>query len=72
MAEDMAFETIIARLEKITHQLEGGDLKLEEALGLFEEGMKLSKDGTKRLDEAEKRLEILLENDKSAPLDLNE
>ncbi len=40
--------------------MEGEDLKLEEAIGLFEEGMGLSKTLLDRLEKAEKRVEILV------------
>lgn len=55
-----SFEQIVNRLEAIAAHLEGGDVKLEQALTLFEEGMKLSKIGGQRLDDAERRLEVLL------------
>jgi exodeoxyribonuclease VII small subunit len=39
---DMTFEQALARLEEIAHQLEGGDLPLEQAIALAEEGFGLS------------------------------
>ena len=65
--KESAFEEVIARLETIAKQLEGGDIKLEEALALFEEGVALAKAGKERLDEAERKLEILREGDQVAP-----
>jgi exodeoxyribonuclease VII small subunit len=61
------FEDIVARLETIAGRLEGGDVKLEEALSLFEEGVRLSKTGTSKLDDAERKLEVLLERDRVEP-----
>ena len=65
---DVSFEQIVQRMESIAKQLEGGQVKLEVALALFEEGVRLSKVGTARLDEAERRLEVLLEGDKVGEL----
>lgn len=63
------FEEIVARLESIAGRLEGNDVKLEEALALFEEGVRLSKHGTHRLDDAERRMEVLLERDRVEPFE---
>lgn len=68
LSKEPSFEEIVARLEAIVARLEGGEVKLEESLALFEEGVGLSKRGGQRLDAAEKRLEVLLENNETAPL----
>jgi exodeoxyribonuclease VII small subunit len=52
------FETKLATLEKIVSQLEG-ELKLEEALTLFEEGLGLSQECEEFLKHAENKIEIL-------------
>ncbi len=54
------FEASLDELEKVTRQLESGELPLERALELFEQGMKLSEQCRKQLEEAETRVEILL------------
>jgi exodeoxyribonuclease VII small subunit len=54
------FEASLDELEKVTKELEGGELPLERALELFEQGMKLSETCRKQLEEAETRVEILL------------
>jgi exodeoxyribonuclease VII small subunit len=54
------FEASLDELEKVTQQLENGELPLERALELFEQGMKLSEQCRKQLEEAETRVEILL------------
>ncbi|TBV80104.1 MAG: exodeoxyribonuclease VII small subunit [Desulfobulbaceae bacterium] len=54
------FEESMARMEKITRELEGGDLSLEQSLKKFEEGIRLTELCRKTLDEAEKKVEILL------------
>ena len=57
------FEPALVRLEEIVHELEQGDLPLEQSLKLFEEGIKLSRLCNKRLEDAERRVEILLKDD---------
>ena len=54
------FEERLQRLDKIVHELEKGDIPLEQSLTLFEEGVQLSSDCRKELDEAEGKVEILL------------
>ena len=62
------FEASLDDLEKVTKELESGELPLERALELFEQGMTLSEKCRKQLEEAETRVEILLKkNDKVAP-----
>jgi len=59
------FEEAIEKLQKITQELEEGELPLEEALERFEEGMKLINLCEKKLEEVEKRIQILIkEKDK--------
>jgi exodeoxyribonuclease VII small subunit len=63
--EDLAnlkFEEALARLEGIVTRLEGGDLPLEEALGIFEEGVRLTRHCSRRLSEAERKVSILMKN----------
>lgn len=57
------FEEALARLEKITRELEEGELSLEQSLKKFDEGVRLADFCGKTLDEAEKRVEILLKKD---------
>lgn len=52
------FESMLTSLEKIVHQLEG-ELKLEEALTLFEQGLDLSQKCETFLKHAENKIEIL-------------
>lgn len=59
MDEQLSFEEALTRLEKITQTLEGGGLKLEEAIALFEEGMKLAKICNERLNAAELKISQL-------------
>lgn len=57
---EKTFEASLNELEKIVHQLEEGDLSLEESLQLFEQGVKLSRECQQRLAQAERRIEVLL------------
>ena len=59
---NLKFEEALARLEGIVTRLEGGDLPLEEALGIFEEGVRLTRHCSRRLTEAERKVSILLKN----------
>lgn len=52
------FETMLSDLEKVVSELEG-ELKLEQALSLFEKGLVLSQECEKFLKNAENRIEIL-------------
>jgi len=54
------FEEAMERLEKIVESLEGGDLSLENSLGIFEEGMKLVGFCSKKLEEAEQKVTLLV------------
>lgn len=56
-----SFEQALERLEGIVHELESGQLSLEESIARYEEGMKLSRRLTQTLAEAEKRIERLVE-----------
>ncbi len=59
MAE-RTFEDAMKRLEEIVHDLEGGDLPLEESLRVFEEGMKLVALCSHTLEDAEKKVSLLV------------
>jgi exodeoxyribonuclease VII small subunit len=54
------FETSIKRLEEIVHELEKGDLPLEESLKVFEEGMNLIKFCSEKLEEVERKVTMLV------------
>jgi exodeoxyribonuclease VII small subunit len=69
---DLSFEEILSRLDRVVKDLEKGDTPLEKSLSTFEEGIRLSRLGSSRLDEAERRIEILLNNEngvETRPLD---
>jgi exodeoxyribonuclease VII small subunit len=54
------FETSIKRLEEIVHDLEKGDLPLEDSLKVFEEGMSLIRFCSKKLEEVEQKVTMLV------------
>ncbi len=58
----MTFESAMNQLEQIVHELESGNLSLEDSLKKFEEGIKLSKFCSARLDETEKKITLLLKD----------
>ncbi len=61
------FEDALQRLEEIVAALEGGELDLEDSLGMFEEGIKLSRWCTAKLNEAEQRIEKLMQEGDGPP-----
>ena len=61
MAEpEPGFDAILARLREVVHQLETGELSLEQALAVYEEGVQLARRGQQMLATAEKRVELLV------------
>lgn len=54
------FEESLKKLETIVHQLEKGDLALEDSLKLFEEGVGLSSACKQELDSAEGKVQQLV------------
>lgn len=53
------FENKLEQLERLTEQMESGNLSLEELLKVYEEGMQLSNSLQKDLDLAQARLQEL-------------
>jgi len=53
------FEQALAKLEGIVHDLEEGDLGLNEALAQYEQGVKLLRQSYDLLEGAERRIELL-------------
>lgn len=62
MSEERKFEDMIAELEKISQELEKGELPLDESMKKFEEGMKISKKCSDILESAEKKITILIKD----------
>ncbi len=57
------FESALTRLEKITEELEDGDLSLENSLKKFDEGIKLAGYCSEQLNNARAKVELLLEKE---------
>lgn len=57
------FESALAKLEKITEEMEAGDLPLETSLKKFDEGIQLVNFCNMKLEEAKSRVELLLNKD---------
>ena len=57
------FESALGRLEKITEDLEDGELSLENSLKKFDEGIKLAGYCNEQLNEARAKVELLLEKE---------
>ena len=53
------FEDALAALEESVRRLEAGDLKLEEALELFEKGVAASRTCGQWLDQTRERVQVL-------------
>ena len=56
---DEGFESLYARLEAVSQQLEEGGLTLEQSLALYEEGMHLAQRCQALLSNVEQRIETL-------------
>lgn len=54
---DLSFEEALSSLEEITRNLEGGRVKLDEAVAAYTKGMELKKICEKRLSDAKLKIE---------------
>lgn len=59
--ENLTFEESLSELDIIVHNLEQGELSLEESMTLFERGLSLSQISQSKLQAAEQKVKILLE-----------
>jgi exodeoxyribonuclease VII small subunit len=59
---EVSFEENIKELENIVKRLEGGEVSLDEMLGLFEEGIRRTKECTAQLKGAEQKITMLMKN----------
>ena len=53
----MNFEDALAELEQIVRRLEGGQVKLDEAIQSYERGAQLKRHCEKKLNEAQQRVD---------------
>jgi exodeoxyribonuclease VII small subunit len=58
--ENLTFEQAFAELEQIVHDLEDGQISLENALNRYEKGVGLLKRCYAQLQQAEQRIQLLL------------
>lgn len=56
----MSFEDALSELEKIVRGLEGGQLRLEEAITGYERGARLRRHCESKLAEAEQRVQAIM------------
>lgn len=68
----LSFEQALEHLEYIVSQMEKGELTLEESLSFFEKGIRLSRYCSTKLQETEDRVKILLEDNDSGELILED
>ncbi|MFT9214819.1 MAG: exodeoxyribonuclease VII small subunit [Acetobacter malorum] len=59
--KSMSFEDALSELEKIVRGLEGGQLKLEEAIASYERGAALRQHCETKLSEAEARVQAIVQ-----------
>jgi exodeoxyribonuclease VII small subunit len=59
--KELDFEEAVKRLEEITEEREGKDLKLEDNIKKYEEGMKLYKYCKETLENKENKINEILE-----------
>lgn len=56
----MSFEDALAELEQIVRRLEGGQVKLDEAILSYERGAQLKQHCERKLNEAQQRVERIV------------
>lgn len=59
----MSFEDALSELERIVRGLEGGQMKLEDAISAYERGAALRKHCDAKLGEAEMCVRAIVQND---------
>lgn len=68
MSENFSLEEALKQLEEIVYQLESGNVRLDEAVALFEKGQQLVQQCENDLDAKELRIQQLVSGDRLAPL----
>ena len=56
----MSFEDALAELEQIVRRLEGGQIKLDEAIMSYERGAQLKRHCERKLNEAQQRVDRIV------------
>ena len=62
----MSFEEALAELEQIVRRLEGGQVKLDEAIQSYERGAQLKRHCERKLNEAQQRVDRIVIGPESA------
>lgn len=57
---EMSFEDALAELEGIVRRLEGGQVKLDDAIQSYERGAQLKRHCEKKLNEAQQRVDRIV------------
>lgn len=65
--KELSFEDALAKLEKIIGQLESGQIKLEDAVKVYEEGIQLKNLCEKKLSVAQMTVEKLILDKQGQP-----
>ncbi len=60
---DLSFEEAMVELESVVRQLEGGKIKLEEAVSVYERGALLKKHCEEKLKQAKSKIDKLIIGD---------
>ena len=60
VAAGEAYDALVAKLERVVADLEGGQLTLEQSIERFADGVRLARDASRKLDDAERRVELLV------------
>lgn len=60
---DLSFEEAMVELESVVRQLEGGKIKLEEAVSVYERGILLKKHCEEKLKQAKSKIDKLIIED---------
>jgi exodeoxyribonuclease VII small subunit len=66
-APEQTFETAIARLEKIVHEMDSPTLPLDQLVVQYEEGIQLVKVCEVKLKEAEQKIEMITRRAQGKP-----
>ena len=56
---EMKYEAALAELEQIVHNMEGGQLPLEESIAAYRRGSELLKHCQQQLSDAERKIQVL-------------
>ena len=60
MSQEMTFESALAELETVVRQLESGQIKLDEAVAVYERGVRLKKFCEEKLKNATSKIDKLI------------